>query len=244
MSDFFRNLASRVSAKESAVRPRIAGRYELPEPGEQLVEVVEEIDPAENEAPSLAAPLPWPVTPQEIRTGQRLEPDTQQQNGEPRDAALTRPTTSRPPDAGQSRPALTIEGAHGKISTQPAQLELGRDPPREEASKSEESPTREPTASSSPPVSTTSVRSTLSSLVFKTAMASPRAGPARERPANRFPAQSVLGQAATETVVQVSIGRVELRAPPAAIPPKRDQPTSPVSTLAEYLKQHATRSRP
>jgi hypothetical protein len=47
----------------------------------------------------------------------------------------------------------------------------------------------------------------------------------------------------TETIVHVSIGRIELRAPPTPPATKRARAAPAVTTLAEYLQQRAARTR-
>jgi hypothetical protein len=61
--------------------------------------------------------------------------------------------------------------------------------------------------------------------------------------APRGPAMEREVKPPAETIVHFSIGRIELRAPPAAPPRKREQTVSPVTPLADYLQQHAARAR-
>jgi hypothetical protein len=46
-----------------------------------------------------------------------------------------------------------------------------------------------------------------------------------------------------EPIIQVTIGRIEIRAVPAAPEPLKKRPEQPVMNLNEYLRQRANRGR-
>jgi hypothetical protein len=245
MSDFFRNLASRIGAHESPVRPRIAGRYEQPTSNEQFIEVVEEIERSENDASMIMAPLRWPVSVPQSRT--RSEDRTEQggpDNAHQAPDLSPAPITASPLVADQLKPPVSSERPHDQDSRQPIYPEDRRHAPREERSAAQQPSGRERTASPTVSPAKTQRTELPPSPVAKPVPPTAPAAPTRERVGTPRSRQSAREVSPTETIVHVSIGRIELRAPQPTTPPKRDQPPSPVSTLAEYLKQHAARSRP
>jgi hypothetical protein len=245
MSDFFRNLASRIGAHESPVRPRIAGRYELPASNEQFIEVVEEIERSENDASMIGAPLRWPVSAPQSRTSSE---DRTEQGGtgsaHQAPDVLPEPITANPLVADPSKPSVSDERPHDQDSRQPIYPEDHRHAPREERSAAPE-PSAPGQAAPRAELPAKTQRTELPpSLVATPVPPTAPAAPTRERVGTPRSRQSAREASPTETIVHVSIGRIELRAPQPTAPPKRDQPPSPVSTLAEYLNQHAARSRP
>jgi hypothetical protein len=245
MSDFFRNLASRIGAHESPVQPRIAGRYEQPPSNEQFIEVVEEIERSENDASMIMAPLRWPVSAPQSRTSSE---DRTEQGG-PGNAhqapdVLPQPLTANRLVADPSKPSVSDERLHNQDSRQAIYLEDQRHAPREEPSAAREPSARGQAAPRAQSPAKAQRTELPPSLVATPVPPTAPAAPTRERVGTPRSQQSARGVLPTETIVHVSIGRIELRAPQPTTPPKRDQPPSPVSTLADYLKQHAARSRP
>jgi hypothetical protein len=246
MSDIFHNLALRAGGGESAVRPRLAGRFEQSEQTGQLVEVNEEIESAHEETSSAAAQF---ITDSENRYDPRVQEDAPQKAG----AIETKPavTESRLADQPGStplRPSVREEPVtDGRTPAtafapfkNPRLIADQAPPPRDESSLPKEPPVPDQ-ASSATASKTTQDRLARPPVVATPVQAAPHAW---ERAAVTR-AMPIVREVLTpgETVVHVSIGRIELRAPPAAPPRKREETVSPVTPLAEYLRQHALRSR-
>ncbi len=74
--------------------------------------------------------------------------------------------------------------------------------------------------------------------------APPSAEPVRPIMARLAPARTWAAPSHKETVVQVTIGRVEVKAVPPPTPAARKPPSPPVMSLDEYLRQRSSRGAP
>jgi hypothetical protein len=264
MSDFFLNLATRVSDDANAVRPRAAGRFEPSEPMAELAETTEEIATVVDATPGPPQSSREPANP-EFEPGMRREPRAQAippQSSLPSEP--TRPVNPARIDGPQSSPPLggrpEIVPADGDQSPEAASRAMsigayGSDyeelPQQNEMTIVNRVLRVQQRPDASPPKAETAVARPAEAEpapIAAAATGQPAAIVRSEReifvaqrprelptPADASPPP--------ETVVHVTIGRVELRAPAAAAPRKREQAVSQAATLAEYLQKHAARTR-
>ena len=245
MSDFFRNLASRASGSEDAVRPRGAGRFEQSET-QQFVEVSEEIERTEVGAAQATTRTLWPPPPPQFtpKIGEPPEPIAGDDATQIRVGSERGSMTERVPVMDRLSPPKPDDRLRDEIAVQPVR-EQAPPSPGEPTTGSQQRPAYEPLLA-------IAERTAPAANVFPSVIATPatalRAVPLHEPVAapRRPISQAHERSAAGETVVHVNIGRIELKASPAAPPPRaREKTPSPVRTLAEYLQQHAAeRSRP
>lgn len=266
MTDFFLNLASRVANHENAIRPRVAGRFESSEPAAVLAEINEEIAVGADATPT--APDARQRRRESGMSGLKPAADPGVQVTPPRSSP---PSESAPPvkfgavDIPQSSPPVQArpevcpaDGAESRNAV-PATILRVHDSDGEELAQQDEATL----AKAEAPVQRRTVVSLPAAEVAMTGSAAakpanvPIAIPAAShRPTIRKPSPDTFfarkprempGPAAAapppETVVHVTIGRVELRAPATAAPRKREQAPSQAGTLAEYLQKHAARTR-
>lgn len=268
MSDFFANLAARAQTSETAIRPRLTGRFEPVAPTAQLADVTVEteadgavIAPLPNAQPSLTT-KPAPTT------DRQAAPDTLTTAPDKPPAPIGNPTM-RPQSAAVAdpppyRPALpptreTIVTADHPVPA-PSDVAI---PPRTHVSHpaaSESLPRATEKNVVAPQIVHAAAPATIAaqSAPPQTATLSipaepvapnllpPRTNllpdvPTRRRERDKAPDRPPISSAEPETVVHVSIGRIELRVP---TPParNREKPSSPVTPLSEYLRQRAAKA--
>ena len=240
--DFLSSLAAQALGTTSAVRPRVASRFEprpvgsdlrrgWPEPAEiELDAQTSPIPPARDaRRPDLAtiSPMAGQVTTWDIEAERRAP------TGAPI-VALPRPSPAAAPDH--------LERAGG---TESLSVPAGRDPtpapptPAADAPGQSRPAGREavhPPAAGGPARRSTAVVPEVSSTRPRVVPVQTRRA-ARETPPPQAPADA-------GPTIQVTIGRVEVRATtsPAAQPTGR--PASPIMTLEEYLRRKTERGNP
>jgi hypothetical protein len=266
MSDFFLNLATRVRGNENAIRPRVAGRFEPTEPMAKLAEASEEIVRGVDE--TRAAAPPRQSSPQSAMSGHEVTIE-----GEPVPQAIALPASSEPHrpvapgrvDAPRPDPTMRHEfppDMREKTSTVDLPTISLRTPANNRAEWPQQSETPPAKREAHIPGRTVTSPSKAQTAVSEL----PSAGSAPNAPIVAAPADHPAGIMTPqrepfvaqrsgkmprspealppqETVVHVTIGRVELRAPAAAPPRKPEQAASQAGTLAEYLQKHAARTR-
>lgn len=262
MTDFFLNLASRAVDNENAIRPRVSGRFEPSEPVAELAEVNEEIGSG---AGATVIVPDSPQRPQESNPA--AQPSAQATPGRSSPPTESAPINPDAIDARQSsapvqaRPEVNPAAAEeSQTVISPAMSLHMHDADEEELPQQDETTVvkhdthvQERTVAARPIAQTPTARPAAAGRAnapIATAAASRRPAigkPARETLAARNPRDMPRPADAApppETVVHVTIGRVELRAPPAAAPPRKREQVSQAGTLAEYLQKHAaTRAR-
>jgi hypothetical protein len=266
MSDFFRNLASRAVPDESGVRPRVAGRFEPSEPVAELAEINEEIASLADAAPVSADSRQRHQT-SGMSGFETVAQPRRQAPPPPSAAASESPSPINPDvlDALQSNPPIPArseltpaDGGEAPTAMLPAMPLRMRDPDDEASPQQEERAIDK----GEPPVQRPTVVSPAGAQAAPIGPAAaepanaPMATAARHRPASgKLAPETVVARKPREmptpadalpppeTVVHVTIGRVELRAPTAAAPRKRERAATQVTTLAEYLQKHAARNR-
>ena len=263
MSDFLTNLAARSTGSAETIRPRVPALFE-PSGVRNPLPVDSEIAPIEPgkagepdvrpEGRPPAMPQPAAAMPaarteaanhQSVPAGALSAspaPHTTSQN--PSTAALTTtpkwgaplpaelppaplisPKPLLPPPAPKPSPALALPRMSPSGDRQPTV-------PRREASAGKEPPAR-PAAwreEPSPPVAVQPVRPA-------STIVEPRVTPRIETPSQ---AAAPSHAKSPETVIHVTIGRIEVRATPET-PPARKVPAAPVTGLDEYLRSRAKR---
>lgn len=258
MTDFFLNLASRAVDNENAIRPRVSGRFEPSEPVAEFAEVNEEI------GSGAGATVIVPDSPQRPRESKAAaEPSAQATPGRsspPTESAPINPDAADAPQSNapvQARPEVNPAGGEeSQTDISPAMSRHLHDADEEELLQQDDETTvvkhdthvQERTVVARPIAQTPTARPAAAgraNAAIATAAASRRPAigkPARETLAARNPRDMPRPADAAsppETVVHVTIGRVELRAPPAAAPPRKREQASQTGTLAEYLQKHA-----
>lgn len=267
MINFFLNLASRAVDNENAVRPRVTGRFEPSEPAAELAEINEEIvigtgatliarDSRQQRWDSRMSGLEAAEEPGVQAAPPRFSPPSE--SAKPINAGAVEVPQSIPPV--RARPEINPAG--GKESQTALLRSMSPDvhdtdveelPPQGETTAAKRDSPAHKQAVVSPPAQIAITRPAAAGSATApnvTAAASHRpviGKPARETIVARKPREMPRPADAVpppETVVHVTIGRVELRAPATAAPRKREQAPSQVGTLAEYLQKHAARTRP
>jgi hypothetical protein len=253
VSDFFTNLAARAVEGNATIRPRLATRFEPVAAPEPFTEVILEtispeamtltpMAPVAAKAPT-AAPSPHEADPV---AAVAVVPLPQATGAIPAaTAAAAEPLPGRPALPKSPHPDEdALATAAAPIVAAPSAAAL----PRLATRHAE--PPRDPSAAPH------GDRAAVHPIVEKTHRAAAPASPAfpllpepsvpREigtTPAPRVAAVERAEPPPAETIVHVSIGRIELRAPPMSPTPKRERAVPAVTTLAEYLQQRAAKTR-
>lgn len=267
MTGFFLNLASRAVGDENAVRPRVAGRFEPAEPAAELAEISEEIARGADTMPIA------PDSRQRRReTGtdglnpaaEPRVPSTPSLSSPP--SGASQPINPDADDAQQSSPVI-LTGPESKpadrddpqstvwptASLQAPNADAAELPQWKETRLVEDDATAHKQLVDSRPAPPVAIPGSTAASPANAPVVNATVGPhpatgmlARETFVARKP-RGMPGPANAlpppETIVHVTIGRVELRAPAAAAPRKREQAVSQAGTLAEYLQKHAARRR-
>jgi hypothetical protein len=262
VSDFFTDLAARARDAEVAVRPRTATRFEPVAETPRLTEVATETESVVVQASSEASELP--------ATTERTEPaDQARREALHRAPAQSTPQPAAEPAARLERP-LTPDRSAPQILLRPPLPAVAGAPDAERIGDATP-PLVLPEPAAPAPVGIRGAMNAETALSRTVAPSRPEpaaphetvrsivATPVPTQPlpvpvpfqrevraarASRLPPAEREAQPPAETVVHVSIGRIELRAPPAAPSRKREQAVSPVMTLADYLRNRAGRARP
>lgn len=242
MSDFFTVLAARARSTTSPIRPRLPSRFEAPQAfGAALEETVEE----ERDVAPVGPP-------------ERFVPKRRSELAEDgRSAPAGVPLTTNAPPPAEEAPLLT--GAEATLPEWPQPVEARNATPHD-AQPNAVAPAAQPSDvdpavrrsvpgvppqpssdadrapdAASPPFAVQPARAGRPAVAALTA---PAIASRRRR---NVPAPAV--SAVEETNVHITIGRLEVRAAPAAAAPRRDAPASAVMPLGEYLRSQSERRR-
>lgn len=225
MSDFFASLAARAVEGSASIRPRLATRFEPVAPLEPFAEVVVETIGAETGTPTPIAsvaekPAAAMSSPAEAATARALAPPSEATGGLPVGSVAS--SIVAVPAATVLSPPAANDG-----------------PPAPEPSP----PLRDDRAATQAIAPRTYRAAAPGTAAFPLAQAPSLPREIATTPAPRVAAAARPEPPPVETIVHVSIGRIELRASPTppATKPKRAVPA--VTTLAEYLQQRAARTR-
>ncbi len=253
MSDFFANLAARAVEGSATIRPRLATRFEPVAPPESFTEVIVETTAAEPTTPTPSVPVAeesltaTPSPSESAPTGSVAVPPAPQAKGAIPIASVA--PEEPPPGRSALLDSPLPDGdmpatLRGPIVAAPSAAALPHFAARETP------PVPEPSAALH------SDRAAVQPITKRThraaAAATPpfpltlRPSPPREvgtTPAPRVAAVERPEPAPVETIVHVSIGRIELRTPPTPPATKRGRAVPAVTTLAEYLQQRVARTR-
>ncbi len=260
MSNFFLNIAARAVDNENAVRPRVAARFESSEPVAELAEINEEIG-SRADATQIVRD-----SPQRRRgSGSSGFNAVVESRGQTALALSSTPSASPQPidpDAVDALAANTpvqagpevnqVGGGEAPSAVSPAISHHVHNTDDVELPQQDKATVVAPDA----PVQERIVVARLSAQATQPAAAARAIAPIATAPASRRPATEKPPRETSiarntrempapagalpsaETVVHVTIGRVELRVPSTAAPRKREQPPQ-TGTLAEYLQKHA-----
>ena len=264
MSDFLTNLAARSTGAAETIQPRVPALFEpsgvlnhLPAAPEFTALEQEradepdrrhEVRPPLTSQPLAAMPAARPEAANHPSTpAGELNPAPARQatSQNPSPAALTTAPKSVAPPRAELSPAPVISPQ--PLIRQPAQTPLAGPPlqrippseerqpttPRREASAEKEPPLQPPVLRKepSPPVTIQPVRPA-------STIVEPRVTPRIESPR---PAAAPSPAKSPETVIHVTIGRIEVRATPETPPARKAHAAAPVTGLDEYLRSHAKR---
>jgi hypothetical protein len=266
MSGFWRHLAERSLGHAEAVRPRLTGRFEPPpgvqRPVEETLEVeaarpaAAQPEPAPRREPATPARAQVPATAPAEESAARPQPPSAEGGPHPalpaeqygeRVEPVVRPAPVAPVAEPGPRPALRheddrlLEAKPRPAATQAPAVRTEPPDTRPAAEPVAPASQREPV--SEPPQAARSAA--IQPVIRPVERAAPATPERTERPAGeQAPAapgprvdQPAAGTPPSIPSVQVSIGRVEVRAvfAPPAPPPARGRP-APVMSLDEYLK--------
>ena len=244
MSDFLDRLAARAIGGETALAPRLPSLFE-PLQRTPIVSLAEEGEtPSRHSAaatPAAPAAVPAPSTPLDMlaqqTVGRAMPVDSIPASAAvatplPRDATRPSPVASAPVPPPAVERAVAPSAATSPVGALPSSPV----PPRQTRITVDR---HEPL----PPPSSGSLLST-PTLVFSTspgvpAPVRPSTGAARHARATPIGARS---ETASEPVVHVSIGRLEVRAPPAPAAPTRHREQPRPGSLDDYLRQRGKAS--
>jgi hypothetical protein len=253
VSDFFANLAARAVEGSATIRPRLATRFEPVASPEPLTEIIVETTAAETATPTPMAPvvekapaaMPSPPA-SETRASDAVALSPQVTGATSvASVALTEPPASRsallkapqPDDDKPTTAAVPIGAAPSAVP--PPQ------PPAGHAAHAPEPPAAPhgDRAAARPIIERTQRAAVAATPPFPLALSPSLPREIGTTPAPRVAAVERPELPAAETIVHVSIGRIELRAPPTPPATKRERATPAVTTLAVYLQQRAARTR-
>jgi hypothetical protein len=252
VSDFFANVAARAVEGSAAIRPRLATRFEPAARPEPFTEVVVETTAAGPTAPTPIVPVAeealtaTPSLTESALTGSVAVPPAPQAMGGIPVASVP---PAEPPPGRSAMPESPPHDDEDKSATVATPI-VAAPAARPEPAAGDVTPT--PQLSAAP----RGDRAAAQPIVEKTHRAPPLAAPAfprtlptslrRETGTTPAPRVAVVEQPVpppVETIVHVSIGRIELRAPPTPAATKRERVAPAVTTLSEYLQQRGARSR-
>ncbi len=257
MSDFFANLAARAQVGEPPIRPRRTGRFEPVLPTAQLAEMTIETDTAaispspETRSSTTTEPAPtrdWPgATKAPVTVPDKAPTLVSDPVVRPRPVAGVHHPTSQ-----KDAPAMLERIAAADHPT-PTSLNIPT-PPRSQVraaavdeplvrsmqSNTGATPIVQAALPATAPTSIPAVSVAPNLLPSRTNLTAEV--PTRRRERNGMPDRPSKPSEEPETVVHVSIGRIELRVPnpPAR---NREKPYSPVTPLSEYLRQRAAKAK-
>jgi hypothetical protein len=259
MSGFLSNLLARSRGTAEVVRPRLSSLFE-PADSNWSGTALEDMSEAFDEAPTpvgapapgepLGAPEPGKVvhrktleleTPLQVETSSRVEPIKAEAPGpgwlQPLQLKGMAPTQLSPatPNAPMAERRARVPELREPSRTTPVPA-----PPVALARKRESVPPTQPWLEAQPPRDSTRLREGTLTPAQKVSGVrdQPPLTPPAQRP--RFqPLPSQLRPAVSEPAVQVTIGRIEVRAVTEAGPRKQERAASPVMSLNDYLKTRA-----
>jgi hypothetical protein len=249
VSDFFANLAARAVEGSATIRPRLAMRFEPVAPPEPVSEVIVETTGPETGSATPMAPVvekapAVPTPPESPPTASVAVAPRAQGMASPPAApiALTEPPPGRSAVLKSPQPdedvAATVSAT---IVSAPSAAALPEPAPRDAAPAPELPSTLDGDRVAGPPITEKTSRTAAPATPpFPVTLSSP----SLRHEVSTVPAPGVVPvkrpeQSPVETIVHVSIGRIELRAPPTLPATRRERAVPAVTTLAEYLQQRA-----
>lgn len=253
MSDFFANLAARAVEGSATIRPRLATRFEPAAAPQPFTEVIVETAAAENATPTPMAPV-VAKAPAAMASPPASEPsasDAVALSPQGTAAARVASVAQTEPPAGRSALLASSQPDEDKPATVAAAIVAAPsavplpDP-------SDHDPVHAPEPSAAPQRDRRAAQPIIERSQRAVAPATPPSPlslpPSLPReiattPVPRVAAVEQPELPPAETIVHVSIGRIELRAPPTPAATKRERAVPAVTTLAEYLQQRAARTR-
>jgi hypothetical protein len=252
MSGFFESVAARARGEASTIRPRLPSRFESADAGAELFELNIETTAAPRVPPDPAAP---PAAASDSRPAIA-------QRGETTSPAAAPPAARVETVEVPARPVAPVPRAPRTPEAAPEIHAFAQPPPAVTRTSEVSSPATVPSAplhstettarqgprAAPPPdpaVEPMPVATFASRVEYALPVATARPAPAEPAPVRPPRAERRAAGLATpreETTVHVSIGRIEVRAPPAAPEPRRREPrASPVMTLEDYLQSRRGR---
>ena len=264
MSDFITNLAARSAGAAESIQPRVPGLFEPPAVGSHLPAAPQFATTEQERAdqPDLRSEVRPPVIPQPVAgtpADRRVAAD------HPRTPAGELTLSPAPPTTSQSPAPEALTQALKSAAPRPAELPpapvlspqpLVRQPletpsagpalQRISPSKQREPETvrKEPSADKEQPAQPAVSRKELPSPAAAqpvrpaSTIVEPRVTPRTESPR---PAPPPSPARSPEPVIQVTIGRIDVRATPETSPARKAHAAAPVTGLDEYLRSRAKR---
>jgi hypothetical protein len=246
VSDFFATLIARATTEADALRPRIAPRFAAP--------AHESLLPPEEERATTHAPVESSFAPDEQPRELRLaiSERTQPPATPPREAATTHTTETATNDRAMSHPSPLVRERIETPAVEPQPFSaiqpqsIPSEPPRESSARMPTA-TRDARESSrgesdrrapmSPPRATLTPRRAIETATTrKVERIETRAHESRLTRISKQRDAPETTQSPPAPTIQVTIGRIEVRAE-SAPSPRRAEPAAPRLTLDEYLRQ-------